>query len=108
VQSLFDAYTKKGLYDRNVWVKCCKPLLDAKDISLDITMKEMNSEFSQYYLSITIIMSKCKYIICGSGNCSIWIMLYRENNKNVYQNNNGKWYCSEQIQKKNKNKNRKK
>jgi predicted acylesterase/phospholipase RssA len=41
VQNLLDAYTKKGLYDRNVWVKCCKPLLDAKDISLDITMKEM-------------------------------------------------------------------
>jgi len=41
VQSLLDAYTKKGLYDRNVWVKCCRPLLDAKDISLEITMKEM-------------------------------------------------------------------
>jgi predicted acylesterase/phospholipase RssA len=41
VQNLLDAYTKKGLYDRSVWVKCCKPLLDAKDISLEITMKEM-------------------------------------------------------------------
>ena len=33
------------------------------------------------YLAITIIMSRCKYIICGSGNYDIWIMLYRGNNK---------------------------
>ena len=36
-------------------------------------------------------MSKCKYIICGSGNCSIWIMFYRENANNVFQNLNGEW-----------------
>ena len=47
-----------------------------------------------YFLSTIIIMSKCKYIICGSGNCSIWIMFYRENNKNVIQNLNGTWYNS--------------
>jgi hypothetical protein len=42
--------------------------------------------------STMLIMSKCKYIICGSGNCSIWIMLYRGNNKNVLQYLNRKWY----------------
>lgn len=47
--------------------------------------------YSKNYLAITIIMSKCNYIVCGSGNCSIWIMLYRGNNKNVYQNNGIKW-----------------
>jgi hypothetical protein len=30
-------------------------------------------------------MAKCKYIICGSGNCSIWMMFYRGNCDNVYQ-----------------------
>jgi hypothetical protein len=59
--------------------------------TVDKIMKDTNYEFSKYYLAITIIMSKCKYIICGSGNCSIWIMLYRENNNNVYQNLNGIW-----------------
>ena len=59
--------------------------------TVDIIMKEKNYEFSKKYLAITIIMSKCKYIICGSGNCSIWIMLYRGNNKNVYQNLDNKW-----------------
>ena len=48
--------------------------------------------FSKNYLAITIIMSRCKYIVCGSGNCSIWIMFYRGNNNNVCQNLNGKWY----------------
>ena len=47
-----------------------------------------------YFLSTIKILSKCKYIICGSGNCNIWIMLYRENNKNVIQHLNGTWYNS--------------
>jgi hypothetical protein len=59
--------------------------------TVDKLMYDKNYEFSKYYLAITIIMSKCKYIVCGSGNCSIWIMFYRENNNNVYQNLNGMW-----------------
>ena len=66
--------------------------------TVDILMKENIFEFSKIYLAITIIMSKCKYIICGSGNCSIWIMLYRKNSNNVFQNLNGEWLnvCSTQ------------
>jgi len=60
--------------------------------TVDKVMKEKNYEFSKYYLAITIIMSKCKYIICGSGNCSIWIMFYRENNNNICQFLNGEWF----------------
>lgn len=47
-----------------------------------------------YFLSTILILSKCKYIICSSGNCSIWTMLYRGNNKNVIQYLNGSWYSS--------------
>jgi len=46
------------------------------------------------FLSTVLIISKCKYIICSSGNCSIWMMLYRGNNKNVIQNLNGACYNS--------------
>ena len=53
--------------------------------TVDFVFRESNYIFSKNYLAITIIMSKCKYIICGSGNCSIWIMLFRENCNNVYQ-----------------------
>lgn len=59
--------------------------------TVDKIMRNKNNEFSKYYLAITIIMSKCKYIICGSGNCSIWIMLYREHNENVFQYLKGEW-----------------
>ncbi len=59
--------------------------------TVDICMKDTNYMFSKYYLAITYIMSMCKYIVCGSGNCSIWIILYRGNNTNVYQNLNSKW-----------------
>jgi hypothetical protein len=45
-----------------------------------------------YFLSTIIMLSKCKYIICSSGNCSEWIMLYRGNNKNLFQYLNGYWY----------------
>jgi len=66
-------------------IKKCNDTVDNK-------MGSQNYEFSKKYLAITIIMSKCKYIICGSGNCDLWLMLYRGNNKNVIQNLNGVWY----------------
>ena len=62
-----------------------------QNTTVDIKFKNTNNIFSKYYLAITIIMSKCNYIICGSGNCSIWIMLYRGNANNVYQFLNDKW-----------------
>ena len=62
--------------------------------SVDICMKNNIDKFSKCFLAITIIMSKCKYIFCGTGNCSIWIMLFRGNNKNVYQFLNNKWLCT--------------
>ena len=60
--------------------------------TVDIKMSSQNYEFSKKYLAITIIMSRCNYIICGSGNCDKWIMFYRGNNKHVIQNLSGTWY----------------
>ena len=62
--------------------------------TVDRLMKKTNYEFSKRFLAITIIMSKCNTIVCGTGNCSIWIMLYRESAKNLYQNNKGRWILS--------------
>jgi predicted acylesterase/phospholipase RssA len=41
VQTIFDAYTKKGLFDLNTIEKCFKPLLEAKDLSINITLEEL-------------------------------------------------------------------
>jgi len=40
VQRVFDAYTKKGIFDIEVVKKCFKPLLAAKDIALDINLAD--------------------------------------------------------------------
>ena len=40
IQNIFDAYTKKGIFDDKTVIKCFKPLLDAKDISLNISLKD--------------------------------------------------------------------
>lgn len=40
IQNIFDAYTKKGIFGIETIKKCFKPLLDAKDVSMDITMLE--------------------------------------------------------------------
>jgi len=54
--------------------------------------KEDTFKFSKKYLAITLFMSESKYIICNSGNCSIWIMLFRGNSDNVNQYLNGEWF----------------
>ena len=65
--------------------------------NLNIGIHLQNSRQKNYndmlnLFSIFLILSKCKNIICNSGNCSIWMMLYRGNNKNITQYMNGTWY----------------
>jgi len=40
VENIFDAYTKKGIFDHKTIEKCFRPLLDAKDLSMEITLEE--------------------------------------------------------------------
>jgi hypothetical protein len=71
--------------------------INKSNTTVDKVFKEQNFLFSKYYLAITIIMSKCKYILCGSGNCSIWIMFFRGNCNNVYQYLNDKMIIHEMF-----------
>jgi predicted acylesterase/phospholipase RssA len=56
VQNIFDAYSKKGLFDNTNIEKCFKPLLDAKDIPLDINLEDFykltNKEIHFYSFEI--------------------------------------------------------
>ncbi len=63
-----------------------------KAISVDKIDKSTNFEFIKKYLAITYIMSLCKYVVFGSGNCSFWIALYRGNANNIIQHCKGKWH----------------
>ena len=49
VNEFFEAFSKKGLFDSSVFVTFFKPFFLAKDLSLDITMKEF-FEYSQIEL----------------------------------------------------------
>ena len=61
-----------------------------KGIHFEHTSNE-NYLIIKYFFAILLILSKCKYIICSSGNCSIWMMFYRNNGNNVHQFLNNIW-----------------
>jgi len=42
VQSVFDSYTNRGIYNIKTIEKCLKPLFDAKDLALTITLEEFH------------------------------------------------------------------
>lgn len=58
VQNIFDSYTNKGLFNVKVFEKCFKPLLDAKDLPLDITLQDFYhySKIEQHFFTFDINM----------------------------------------------------
>jgi len=47
--------------------------------------RDKRKEHASYFLAAIIIMSKTKHLITYSGNCALWIALYRRNAKNTHQ-----------------------
>ena len=76
-----------------------KNIIIIKENSTSYTNTGIHHEKSRHenYMDIQklfatfLIISKCKYVICSSGNCSIWMMYYRGNADNVHQNLNKVW-----------------
>ena len=62
-----------------------------KGIHLENT-STVNYEAIKYFLATILIMSRCKTVICSSGNCSLWLLYYRGHAKNIYQNLNNEWF----------------
>jgi len=56
--------------------------------------REENYADIQYLLATILILSECKYIITSSGNVSIWMMFFRGNAHNVFQNLDLTWHSS--------------
>jgi NTE family protein len=56
IQNILDAYTKKGVFCKDIIQKCFSPLLNGKDLSLEITLKEFheycNIELHMYTFDI--------------------------------------------------------
>ena len=53
--------------------------------SVDKLNTELNYQYSKYFLAIVLIMSKCKQIVCISGNISMWISFFRGNADKIEQ-----------------------
>lgn len=89
--SPFLDYMKEKCADKNVIViKENSTSYTNKGIHFEKTSSE-NYKDMQYLLATFLIISKCKYVICSSGNCSVWIMFYRNNANKVYQSLNKIW-----------------
>ena len=46
---------------------------------------DLNYLYSKLFLAIIIILSKCKYVITTTGNCSLWISFFRGNANGIQQ-----------------------
>jgi len=46
-------------------------------------------EYSKMFLAVILVMAKCKHVVCGSGNCSVWLVKYRGGSHGVHQFLNG-------------------
>lgn len=57
--------------------------------TVDRVYLNLNSIMSKNFLAITWMMSQCNYIVCNTGNCSMWIALFRGHMKRVIQ----LYYC---------------
>ena len=55
--------------------------------TVDRVYYAQNYVMSKYFLAITYMMARAKYVVCGSGNCSYWIALFRGHNEGMTQFN---------------------
>ena len=94
-ESEFLEYMESALQDKCFYLKDEIQHTTKSDVVIPLVMKENKDVFSKNFLAIIILMSKCKYIVCGSGNCSLWIMYYRGNANNVYQQLQEDWLVHE-------------
>ena len=79
----------------NVYARGVNPMVSVSynnnGIHYENSSVENNSDIKLLFASL-LILSKCKYIICSSGNCSLWTIFYRGNAHNIFQFYNGSWY----------------
>jgi hypothetical protein len=55
--------------------------------TVDKVYRHLNHKMSKNFLAIMQIMSKCKYVVCNTGNCSLWIALFRKTHDGIIQLN---------------------
>jgi len=61
------------------------------ETTVDKVFKETNFQFSKNFLAVVLIMARCHQVFCGTGNCSLWIALYRGGTEGFKQFFNKDW-----------------
>lgn len=62
--------------------------------TVDACPPQYNTPYSKNFLAIVYLMAQCRWIVCTSGNCSVFTMYYRGCATNVRQYLNGEWLGS--------------
>jgi len=88
IKKLSIEFSNSFYFDENLSKPINKDLLTN---NVNILPKFERFEYGKKYIAITQVMSKCKYVVCTSGNCSIWIAYYRGNANNIFQYLNNEW-----------------
>ena len=81
-----------GLPDNSFYFMDETRYIRRSSTSVDMINQEENYEYILQFLAIMIIMSRCKDIVCGSGNCSLWLVFFRGSTEGVQQYLNGSWF----------------
>lgn len=59
---------------------------------------DQNFSLIKTFFAIVLLLAKCQFLICSSGNCSMWMALYRGNASGIIQCLNEKWYdCQPEV-----------
>lgn len=53
--------------------------------TVDNSPPSVNHSYALWFLAIVLLMSKCKTVVCGTGNISLWIALFRGNSHGIVQ-----------------------
>ena len=44
-----------------------------------------NNFYVKNFIAIVLVMSRCRYVVCNTGNISLWVVLFRKSTQNVIQ-----------------------
>ena len=53
-----------------------------------------NLHYAKWFLAITVTMAQCATVVCNTGNCGLWVCLFRGNARGVHQYGNGAFYVA--------------
>ena len=69
------------------------PMLSKMDSAMFFELPmQQRAEYAAKFYAALLLLSECKHAITHSGNCGLWMTIYRGNTTNLHQVFNDKWY----------------